>query len=168
MKKVYGVLGTLALLLGFGFPSYALETKCKCVVAGPAASELSEISREAASAQTQADEMEAYLWGTSSPDWENVLYQMDYLKEDVQHIQKLVTRFERSEPRLTEAESQQLERLKAALATLSVFANNTYELIGSQLIIPHRSVLASNARAMSARAAIIRDAARSLRVVQSA
>ena len=75
----------------------------------------------------------------------------------------MVNRFEQSEPTLTEAESQQLERLKAGLATLTVFANNTNQLIGKQQLMPYRADLLSSVKAMSARASIIRDAARKLR-----
>src|SRR2546422_7524923 len=98
MKIIHGVMSAFALLLVFSFSSYALESKCKCVVTGPAASDLSAISREAAGAQMQADEIEAYLRSTASPDWQNVAYQMGYLKDDVQHLQKLVASFERREP----------------------------------------------------------------------
>ena len=163
MKTFRVLFSAFALLLVFSFSSYALESKCKCVVVGPAASDLQAISTEAASAQTQADEMEAYLRSSASPDWENLASQMAYLDENIQHLQKLVARFEQSEPTLTEAQNQQLERLKAGLATLTVFANNTNQLIGKQQLMPYRDDLMSSAEAMRIRAGIIRDAARKLR-----
>ncbi len=168
MKTFRVVFSAFALLLVFSFSSYALESKCKCVVVGPAAFDLQAISTEAASAQTKADEMEAYLRSSASPDWEYLADEMAYLDANIQHAQNTVNRFEQSEPTLTEAESQQLERLKAGLATLTVFANNTNQLIGKQLLMPYRADLLSSVKAMSARASIIRDAARKLREVQSA
>jgi hypothetical protein len=168
MKTFRDVLSVFALLLVFSFSSYALDRKCKCVVAGPAASDLTAISQEAADAQMQADEMEAYLRGTASPNWENLASQTAYLTENIRHLQKLVANFEGSEPRLTDSESQQLERLKAGLATLTVFANNTNELIGERQLVLRRDDLISSAEAMRIRAGIIRDAARKLREVQSA
>ena len=168
MKTSRVVFSTFALLLVFSFSSYALETKCKRVVVGPAASDLRAISSEAASAQMQADEVEAYLRSSSSPDWESLVSQMAYLTEDIRHLQNLVARFEQSEPTLTEAQNQQLDRLKAGLATLTVFANNTNELIGERQLVLHRDDLISSAEAMRIRAGIIRDAARKLREVQSA
>ena len=93
---------------------------------------------------------------------------MAYLGEHVRNFQKLIAGFERREPKLTEAQSQQLERLKTGLATLTVFVYNTYQLIAEQHLMPHRDALMASAEAMRVRAGVIRDAARSLRVVQSA
>jgi ABC-type transporter Mla subunit MlaD len=124
-------------------------------------------AREAADAQNQADEIEAYL-RNSSPDWRTVTYQMAYLGEHVRNLQKLVAGFEQREPKLTEVQSQQLEKLKAGLATLTVFVNNTYQLIADEQLMPHRDALMASAKAMRVRAGIIRDAARSLRVMMSA
>src|SRR6266851_7745585 len=163
--RVSSVLSVLALLLTFSFSSYAMDTKC--VVVGPAASDLSLIAREGADAQKQADEIEAYL-RNSSADWRGVADQMAYLGEHVRNLQKLFADFEQREPKLTEAQSQQLERLKAGLATLTVFVNNTNRLIAEQHLMPHRDALTMNAQMMSIRAGIIRDAARGLRVVRSA
>jgi hypothetical protein len=153
-------------LLAFSLSTNAL--KAKCVAVGPAASELSVIAREASDVQMQADEIESYLWTNASPDRRWVASSMDYLKQDVQNLQKSVAGFERSEPMLTEAQGEQLERLKAGLATLTVFVNNTYRLIGDGQLMPHRDALISNAKAMSVRADIIRNAARSIRVAESA
>lgn len=163
--RVSVVFSVLALFLTFSFSSYAMDTKC--VVVGPAASDLSLIAREAADAQNQADEIEAYL-RNSSPNWQTLAYQMDYLDENIRNLQKFIAGFERREPRLTDAQSQQLERLKAGLATLTVFANNTNRLIAEKQLMPYRDALVANAKAMNVRAGIIRDAARSLRVVKSA
>ena len=85
MKTFRVVFSAFALLLVFSFSSYALESKCKCVVVGPAASDLQAISTEAASAQTKADEMEAYLRSSASPDWEYLADEMAYLDENIQH-----------------------------------------------------------------------------------
>ncbi|HWP84356.1 MAG TPA: hypothetical protein VNN17_04160 [Terriglobia bacterium] len=164
--RMGAVLSVFALFLALGVPAHALDTQC--VVVGPAASTLSQIAREAASAQRQADEIESYLWTNHSPDWRWVASSMNLLKENVRNLQKFIGSFERSEPRLTEAQTQQLERIKTGLATLTVFVNHTYTLIRDQQILPHRSSLLANAKAMSARAEIIRDAARNLRVVESA
>jgi hypothetical protein len=143
-----------------------METRC--VVVGPAASELSVIAREAADAQMRADEIEAYLRSNGSPNWQSLAAMMDYLRDDVLSLQKSIYRFEQSEPRLTEAQSQQLERLRTGLSTLTVFVNNTYQLIGEQQLLPHRKALISNARAMSVRADFIRNAARNLRTAEGA
>ena len=154
-----------AQLVAFSLSSNAL--KAKCVVVGPAASDLSAIAREAANVQTQADEIESYLRTNGSPDWRWVASEMDYLKQDVRNLQKSVASFERSEPKLTEAQGEQLERVKEGLATLTVFVNNTYGMLGYEQLMPHRNALISNAKAMSVRADIIRNAARSLRVAES-
>ena len=164
--KLSAVLSAFALLPIFSLSTYALDTKC--VAVGPAASELSVIAREASDVQMQADEIESYLRTNASPDRRWVASTMDYLKQDVQNLQKSVAGFERSEPMLTEAQGEQLERLKAGLATLTVFVNNTYRLIGDGQLMPHRDALISNAKAMSVRADIIRNAARSIRVAESA
>jgi len=153
-------------ILTYSLSSNALNAKC--VVVGPAASDLSAIAREASDAKVQADQIESYLRSNSSPDWGWVASEMDYLKEHVNKLQKSVAGFERSEPVLTEAQCEQLERLKAGLATLTVFVNDTYQLIGDEQLMPHRDALISNAKAMSVRADIIRNAARSIRVAESA
>lgn len=164
--KISAVLGAFALFLTLGVPSYALDTRC--VVVGPAASQLSYIAREAAGAQTQADEIEAYLRTNPYPDWRWVAASMNSLKENVRNLQKFVGSFERSEPRLSEEQTRHLERIKTGLATMAIFVNNTYNLIAERQILPHRDSLLANAKAMSVRAEIIRDAARNLRVVESA
>jgi hypothetical protein len=164
--KLSAVLSAFALLLTFSPSTYALDTKC--VVVGPAASGLSAIAGEASDVQTQADEIESYLRTNGSPDWRWVASEMDYLKQHVLNLQKSVASFERSEPNLTDAQVEQLERLKAGLATLTVFVNNTYGMLGDEQLMPHRNALISNAKAMSVRADIIRNAARSIRVAESA
>jgi biopolymer transport protein ExbB/TolQ len=164
--KITSVFSVLALLLAFSASTYALDTKC--VVVGPAASELSYIAQRAADAQKVADEMEGYLRNSNTPSWEGLSYQMAYLEENIRQLRKAIHRFESSEPKLTEAQERQLERLNAGLATLTIFANNTNRLIAEKRLIPHRDALAANAKAMGARAGIIREAARNLRVVQAA
>jgi chromosome segregation ATPase len=155
----------LALTLLLGSSAYALDTKC--MVVGPAASDLSLIAREAAEAQKQADEIEAYL-RNSSPNWQSLAYKMAYLEDNIRNLRKWIADFERREPRLNDAQSRQLERLKTGLATLTVFANNTNRLIAEKQLLPHRDSLVAHAKAMSVRAGIVRDAARSLRIVESA
>ena len=60
-------------------------------------------------------------------------------------------------------------RLRLILRNSSaVFVNNTYRLIADEQLMPHRDALMASADAMRVRAGIIRDAARSLRVVTSA
>jgi hypothetical protein len=164
--KLSTVLSAFALLLTFSLSTYALNTKR--VAVGPDANHLSVIAREAANAKMQADEIEAYLRTNGSPDWRYLASEMDYLKEHVRNLQKSVASFERSEPKLTEAQGQELERLNDGLATLTVFVNNTNRLIAEQKVLPHRNTLMSNAKAISIRADIIRDAARSIRVAESA
>jgi hypothetical protein len=93
---------------------------------------------------------------------------MAYLGEHVRNLQKLVAGFERREPKLTEVQSQQLERLKAGLATLTVFVNDTCQLIAHGQVMPHRDALMTSEKAMRVRAGIIRDAAQRLRVMTSA
>src|SRR5213594_2203247 len=110
--KVTTVLSVFALFLISNFSTYALDTKC--VVVGPAASELSLIAREAADVQKEADEIEAYL-RNSSPSWQTLADQMAYVEEHVRNLQKAIAGFERREPKLTAAQSQQLETLKAGL-----------------------------------------------------
>jgi septal ring factor EnvC (AmiA/AmiB activator) len=163
--RVAKALSLFALLLIFSVSAYALQSKC--VAVGPAAADLSVIANAAADAQKQADEIWAYL-RTTSPDWRTLASQTAYLAEDVRTIQKQVADFERREPKLTPAQSQQLERLKAGLATLTVFLNNTNRIIAEQRVWPHREELMANARAMQVRAGIIREAARNLRVSESA
>ncbi len=164
--KITSVFSTIALLLAFSASTYALDTKC--VVVGPAASELSSIAQQAADAQKIADEMEAYLRNNSTPNWESLSYQMAYLEDNIRQLRKAIHRFESSEPKLTEAQSRQLDRLDAGLATLTIFANNTNRLIAEGRLIAHRDALAANVKAMGVRAGIIRESARNLRVVQAA
>jgi predicted DNA-binding protein (UPF0278 family) len=163
--KMARIFSAFALLLAFSAATYAMETKC--VVVGRPAAELSYIARQAMDAQQVADEMEAYLRSTS-PNWQSLSYQMAYLNEHIRRIRQAIDRFERSEPKLTEAQSRHLERLKAGLATLTIFASNTQRLIAERQLMPHRDALFANTRAMSVRAGIIREAARSLRVVEAA
>src|SRR5260370_37450675 len=105
--KVSGVLSVVALFLISSVSSYAMDTKC--VVVGPAASDLSLIAREAPEAQKQADEIEAYL-RSSSPDWRGGADQMAYLGEDVRTLQKHLAGFARREPQLTADHNRQLDR----------------------------------------------------------
>jgi hypothetical protein len=142
-----------------------METKC--VVTGPTGSYLTDIARAAAEAQNQAEEMDAYL-RNSSVDWRTLADQTAYLADQVRTLRSLVSRFERMEPALTPAQSEQFERLKAGLATLTVFLNNTNQLIAERQLLPHRNALAANAKAMIVRSQIVRDAARKLRTTESA
>lgn len=143
----------------------AVETKC--VVTGPAGSYLTDIARAAAGAQNQAEEMEAYL-RNGSVDWRTLADQTAYLADQVHTLRSLVSRFEGMEPTLTPAQSEQFERLKAGLDTLTVFLNNTNQLIAERQLLPHRNALEANAKAMIVRSQIVRDAARKLRTAESA
>jgi hypothetical protein len=163
--KTATVLSVIVLLLAFSASTYALETKC--VVVGPAASELSLIAQRAADVQRVADEMEAYL-RTGAPSWETLAYKMVYLEEGIADVRKALRHFESREPALTETQRQHLERLKSGLATLTVFVNNTNRVIAEKRFLPNRNALVSNARAMSVRAGIIRKAARNLRISEAA
>jgi len=146
-------------------PASAMETKC--VVTGPAGSYLTDIARAAAEAQNHAEEMEAYL-RNSSLDWRTLADQTAYLADQVRTMRSLVSRFERMEPALTPAQSEQFERLKAGLETLTVFLNNTNQLIAESQLFPDRNALAANAKAMIVRSQVVRDAARKLRMTESA
>jgi hypothetical protein len=146
-------------------PASAMQTKC--VVTGPAGSYLTDIASAAAEARKQAEEMEAYL-RNSSLDWRTLSDQTAYLADQVRTLQSLVSRFERMEPAMTPAQSEQFERLKAGLATLTVFLNNTNQLIAERQLLPDRNALATNAKAIIVRSQIVRDAARKLRTTESA
>ncbi|MCS6952352.1 MAG: hypothetical protein RMK57_05020 [Bryobacterales bacterium] len=155
-----------ALLLVLTVSSFALETKC--VVVGSAASQLKAIAREAVDVQRGAAELEAYL-RNSSPDWRWVSAQMGILEERVRHLRREITAFERMEPRLTEAQAREFERMKAGLATLTLFLNQTYRALADRRpLLWQRETLGSNAQAMYARASVIRQAARNLQVVRPA
>lgn len=162
IRNLFASLLLLALVCG---PASAMQTKC--VVASPAGSYLTDIARVAAEAQKQAEEMEAYL-RNGSVDWRTLADQTAYLADQVRILRSLVSRFERMEPALTPAQSEQFERLKAGLDTLTVFLNNTNQLIAERPLLPHRNALAANAKAMIARSQIVRDAARKLRTAESA
>jgi hypothetical protein len=69
---------------------------------------------------------------------------------------------------MTPAQSEQFERLKAGLDTLTVFLNNTNQLIAERQLIPDRNALAANVKAMIIRSQVVRDAARKLRMTESA
>lgn len=152
-----------ALLLILTVSSFALETKC--VVVGPVASDLKAIAREARDAQREAAELEAYLRNPSA-DWRWVYAQMGILEDRVRNLRRMITAFERHEPRLTEAQAREFERMKAGLATLTLFVNETYRSLADKRVLWQRDTLGNNARAMYARASVIRQAARNLRVVQ--
>jgi TolA-binding protein len=152
-----------ALLLIFSLSAAALEKRC--VVVGSAGSELAAIAREAAETKKLADELEGYLRSTS-PHWLTMAYQMGYLEARIRSLRNSIGRFERLEPQLDENQKQQLERLKAGLATLTLFANQTNRLIGEKQLWPHRDTLMAHAQAMAARADVIRKAARELRVME--
>jgi hypothetical protein len=72
------------------------------------------------------------------------------------------------EPALTPTQSEQFERLKAGLDTLTVSLNNTNQLIAERQLLPYRKALAADAKAMIARSQVVRDAARKLRATESA
>jgi septal ring factor EnvC (AmiA/AmiB activator) len=161
-----GVLSRLfALLLILTVSSFALETKC--VVIGPVASDLKAIARAAADAQREAAQLEAYLRSTS-PDWRWVYSQMGILEDHVRSLRRMISAFERNEPKLTEAQARELERMKAGLATLTVFVNETYRVLADKRLLWQRNTLTHHAKAMYARARVIRQAARNLQVVQPA
>ncbi len=161
-----GVLSRLfALLLILTVSSFALETKC--VVIGPVASDLKAIARAAADAQREAAQLEAYLRSTS-PDWRWVYSQMGILEDHVRSLRRMSAAFERNEPELTEAQVRELERMKAGLATLTLFVNETYRVLADKQLLWQRNTLTDKARAIYARARVIRQAARNLQVVQPA
>ena len=162
---IRNLFASLLLMALVCVPAPAMETKC--VVTGPAGSYLTDIARAAAEAQNQAEEMEAYL-RNSSLDWRTLSDQTAYLADQVRTLQSLVSRFERMEPAMTPAQSEQFERLKAGLATLTVFLNNTNQIIAERQVLAHRDALAANAKAMIVRSQIVRDAARKLRTTESA
>src|SRR6266403_1234547 len=162
---IRNLFASLLLIALVCVPAPAMETKC--VVTGPAGSYLTDIARVAAEAQNQAGQMEAYL-RNSSVDWRTLADQTAYLADQVRTLRSLVSRFERMEPALTPAQSEQFERLKAGLDTLTVLLNNTNQLIAENQLLPDRTALAANAKAMIVRTQVVRDAARKLRTAESA
>src|SRR5258708_40175070 len=118
IRKLFASLVLAALVC---IPASAMETKC--VVTGPAGSYLTDIARVAAGAQNQAEEMEAYL-RNSSVDWRTLADQTAYLADQVRTLRSLVSRFERMEPAVTPAQSEQFERLKSRAETLTGFLNH--------------------------------------------
>jgi len=134
----------------------------KSIVSGPPGSYLTEIARVAADAQSQAEEMEAYL-RNDSVDWRTLAYQTADLADQARTLQNLVSGFEGMQPTLTPAQSEQFDRLKAGLETLTVFVNNTNQLIAERPALPDRDALTADAKAIIARSQIVRDAARKLR-----
>jgi hypothetical protein len=162
---IRNLLASLLLVTLVCMPASAMETKC--VVTGPAGSYLANIARVAAGAQNQAEEMGAYL-RNSSVDWRTLADQTAYLADQVRTLRSLFSRFERMELALTPAQSEQFERLKAGLDTLTVFLNNTNQLIAERQLFPDRNALAANAKAMSVRSQVVREAARKLRMTESA
>src|SRR6266481_1090873 len=162
---IRNLFASLLLMALVCVPAPAMETKC--VVTGPAGSYLTDIASTAAEAQKQAEEMEAYL-RNSSLDWRTLSDQTAYLADQVRIMRSLVSRFERMELALTPAQSEQFERLKAGLDTLTVFLNNSNQLIAESQLFPDRNALAANAKAMIVRSQVVRDAARKLRMTESA
>lgn len=162
---IRNLFASLLLVALVCVPASAMQTKC--VVTGPAGSYLTDIARAAAEAQNRAEEMEAYL-RNSSLDWRTLSDQTAYLEDQVRTLHDLVSRFEGMEPELTPAQSQQFERMKAGLATLTVFLNDTNRIIAERELLLYRNALAANAKAMIVRSHIVRDAARKLRMTESA
>ncbi len=162
---IRNLFASLLLMALVCVPAPAMETKC--VVTGPAGSYLTDIARAAAEAQNHAEEMEAYLQN-SSLDWRTLADQTAYLADKVRTLRSLVSRFEQMEPALTPTQSEQFERLKAGLDTLTVSLNNTNQLIAERQLLPYRNALAADAKAMIARSQVVRDAARKLRTTESA
>src|SRR5258708_661063 len=138
---IRNLFASLLLVALVCIPASPMETKC--VVTGPAGSYLTDIASTAAEAQKQAEEMEAYL-RNSSLDWRTLSDQTAYVADQVRTLRSLVSRFERMEPALTPAQSEQFERLKAGLETLTVFLNNTNQLIAESHLFPARNALAPN------------------------
>src|SRR5258708_13529762 len=94
----------------------------KSIVSGPPGSQLTEIARVAADAQSQAEEMEAYV-RNDSVDWRTLAYQTADLADQARTLQNLVSGFEGMQPTLTPAQSNQFDLLKAGLEILPAFLN---------------------------------------------
>jgi len=163
--RVRALLSVFALLLILSVSANALEKRC--VVVGPAGSELKALAREAAQAQRLADELEAYL-RNASPHRATLAGQMAQLEDRIRTLRGALRRFEHHEPKLTEAQKHELERLRTALATLTLVANQANRTLAEQEILTPRERLMAQARAMRERAAIIRQSARNLRTLEAA
>lgn len=159
------LVSVLAPLLSFSVSAAALERRC--VVVGPAGAELKALAQEAALAQKLADELEAYL-RNASPNRLTIAHQMGRLEDRIRTLRETLGRFERREPKLTEAQMRELERLRTAVATLTLFANQLNRTIAERELWLPRERLMAGARAMRERAAIIRRSARSLRSFEAA
>lgn len=159
------LLSVFALLLIFSVSATALEKRC--VVVGPAGAELKALAREAALAQKLADELEAYL-RNASPNRLTIAGQMGPLEDRIRTLREALRRFENREPRLNAAQTRELERLRTAVATLTLFANQLNRTVAERELGFARERLMASARAMRERAAIIRQSARSLRTIEAA
>lgn len=158
------LLSVFALLLIFSVSAAALEKRC--VLVGPAGAELKALAREAALAQKLASELEAYL-RTAAPRRLTIASHMGQLEDRIRTLHEALRRFESREPRLTEAQRRELERLRTAVATLTLFANQLNRTVAEgELGLPRERLMAC-ARAMRERAAIIRQSARSLRTLEA-
>lgn len=163
--RLRALLSVFALLLIFSVSALALETRC--FVAGAAGAELKVMAREAAQAQRLAGELEAYL-RSASPHRLTIANQMGQLEDRIRTLRDALRRFELTEPRLTEPQKRELERLRTAVATLTLFANQLNRtVVERELWLPRERLMAS-ARAMRERAAIIRQSVRTLRTVEAA
>jgi hypothetical protein len=92
---------------------------------------------------------------------------MAYLGEHIKRLKGYVAEFEAKEPRLNDTQRASLEKLRMGLVTLTVFANNTNQLIAEKRLTAHRVALEQQVRAMSVRAELIRKAARELKAPQA-
>lgn len=160
--RVWMVLGTMLALAGV--PGYAKsKSACPCEVAKQAAAYLTDIRQGAMDAQDQADQISAYLRSSATPDWDALGAELSYLEDNVRGIRQNLLRFERAEPTLTAGQSADLERLKGGLATLTIFLNNTYQLLAERPPATALPKFEANAAAMRLRGRIIAEAAKDLR-----
>lgn len=151
----------LVTILALSVPAGAIEKKA---VKGQTAQLLADISYFAAQAKTEAGFLEAYL-RSGNPDWRNVLAQTGYLTDRARTIERLIQKLESSEPKLTEQQAAELDRMKAGLATMKIFIANVNRVASenqSRLVFK-RGELMANANAVGVRSNIIRESARNVR-----
>ncbi|MFN3322732.1 MAG: hypothetical protein ACK5AZ_04480 [Bryobacteraceae bacterium] len=160
MRTLLSVFTGLLLCLA---PASAIDKRCGA--ANEAAGYLKDIAYEASKVKHEAESLRMYLQN-ASVDRVSVVWKLGMVEDGARKLRNLISRFEARELELTPAQRQELERMKAGVATLTVFLNNTYRTLADNGVVRERQTLQASASAIAARSQIIRDAARNIRTAE--
>lgn len=153
------VLSTV-LALAVAAPGWSMMKDC--AVRAQAEEHLKSISASAYQVKVEADYLDSAL-RNPMVDWRILAERLTLLRENVSNLRRDLNRLESAEMKFTDAERREVERLKGAVATMTVFLNNALENFDQRTYWVNREKMRNEAKAIHIRAGLVREVVRNLR-----